>query len=274
MDAVNLVRLLRCTEQMACVSELDRDLLAAHLLELHALHRRVDVGQGDALSAAEVDDARRRIRLLDELLPAERPELEPKMEAAGSLSAAPRAVLDAIACPSNDAGARGMRDGETGAGAAQTLSAGRQPAATLVTPMAPSIPTGTGAVEDTRPTAARRRRAGAAGQGSSAGSAGALEQQRSVHDALLEDTAEMVARLKHNSLLAQRALAADNATLDLTEDAASANVSKVDAEARRILATRRAMRANCCTNWLIGLVVLALFMLTLVFIRLFPAPRR
>mgnify|MGYP003683683939 FL=1 len=101
-----------------------------------------------------------------------------------------------------------------------------------------------------------------------------MERHTRAHDVLLGETAEMVARLKHNSLLAQRALAADNATLALTEDAASGNAARVEAEARRILATRRAMRANCCANWLIGLVVVALFMLTLLFIRLFPAPRR
>jgi len=77
IDAVNLLRLLRCTEQMACASELDRELLAIHVLELRSLFRRVDLGPGDVLSAAEVDDARRRVRLLDELARVERSAVEP-----------------------------------------------------------------------------------------------------------------------------------------------------------------------------------------------------
>lgn len=270
VDAVNLLRLLACTEQMAGASEVDRELLAAHLRELHALYRRVDVGHGDVLSAADVDDARRRVRLLDELLQAERSALEPKAVQLGGLLAATRVSRGASAAVEVEQGLSSRRT-EAAADVGQLSSAEAS-----ATPIA-SCGMLTGATEAALPAAACRRRAGnVAGEEASVAvrSAGVIEQQRRMHDALLDDTAEMVARLKHNSLLAQRALAADNATLDLTEDAASGNVSKVDAEARRILATRRAMRATCCTNWLIGLLVLALFMLTLVFIRLFPAPRR
>jgi hypothetical protein len=112
------------------------------------------------------------------------------------------------------------------------------------------------------------------GEEASASELAALETERRAHDALLESTAEMAGQLKQRMLLAQSALRADNATLDLTDDAMSANAAKVDAEARRIQATRRAMRANCCTNWLIALAVILLFVTTLIFIRIFPAPPR
>ena len=56
VDAVNLLRLLRCAEQMACAPQLDRERFAAYLAELHALYRRVDLSAGEALSAAHSDD--------------------------------------------------------------------------------------------------------------------------------------------------------------------------------------------------------------------------
>jgi len=123
----------------------------------------------------------------------------------------------------------------------------------------------------------RRRRTGRVAGEEAAGSAserGAISVEQEQHEELLADTADMVAQLKANSLLAQRALASDNDTLYRTDQAVGANVSRVDSEARRIAETRRAMRANCCTTWLLLLVATTLFMFTLFFIRLVPAPKR
>ncbi|KAJ1625027.1 hypothetical protein T492DRAFT_911260 [Pavlovales sp. CCMP2436] len=267
--AVNLLRLLRCTEQLAFAPDLDleRELLRAHLLGLHALHRRVNL-EGEALSAAQADDCRRRIRLLDELLDAERPApfgAVPPLLAVARAAAA-LATAEELLEPGGAEGAELQPRGDDDLRARLFGAASADSAAAAAS--------GVVALGAGRHTARRRIAGKVAGEEASASDQAAIEMQRRAHGALLEDTAELVARLKQNSLAAQRALATDNATLDLTDAAASFNVSRVDAEARRIAETRRRMHQNCCANWLIGIVVLLLFMLTLVFIRLFPAPRR
>jgi hypothetical protein len=246
VDAVNLLRLLRCAEQLACVPQLDRERFAAYLAELHALYRRVDLSAGEALSAAHGDDCRRRIRSLDELLRTETPMHQSEAVQSAPVSSAPAARATPLA-----------------------LASGVEPAPAEL--RAADAPVDSAAADG----APRRRRAGlVVGEEASTSELAQIEAQRRAHDALLDETSGMVSRLKHNALLAQQALAADNATLDLTEASAQANAAKVDAEARRIQETRRQMRASCCASWLLGLGVIVVFMLTILFIRLVPAPPR
>lgn len=260
-SAVNLTRLLHCTERLARSAELDRHVLGAHVAKLRLLYREAD--RADGLSSAQLEHCRRRIRVLD--------ELARSFERGGD---------------GGDGGARGSPRARE-VGAIEPLVRSMAPAAE---PDAPEPAAATGDDGEQRPGApaasgeapprpapqSRRRRAGrVAGEEADARTERAqVESQRAAQEALLADAAEMVAQLKNNSLLAQSALRGDAAVLALAETSMDSNAARLRTETRRIESTRRAMRANCCTTWLLMLLVIVLFVVALFFMRFGPAPRR
>ena len=100
----------------------------------------------------------------------------------------------------------------------------------------------------------------------------ALEQ--ATQERYIADLASDVAQLKNRQLQANKALKDDSRTLDATDRGLDQNLAQLETNRSRLGKQLQTMRSSKCWTFLMVAIVIALFVFTYLFIKLFPKPRR
>ena len=101
-----------------------------------------------------------------------------------------------------------------------------------------------------------------------------LEAEQATQERYIADLASDVAQLKNRQLQANKALKDDSRTLDSTDRGLDQNLAQLETNRSRLGKQLQTMRSSKCWTFLMVAIVIALFVFTYLFIKLFPKPRR